>query len=72
MEKEQEQKDLFHEVEGFSILEAINEAKRCLRCKVPQCAKFAAKCRSVPRAALYRRTSLTGYMRFRRAISATP
>ena len=48
MEKEQEQKDLFHEVEGFSILEAINEAKRCLRCKVPQCAKGCPISQDIP------------------------
>ncbi len=34
----EEQKELFHEIEeGYSMLEAINEAKRCLNCKVPQC-----------------------------------
>ena len=34
----EEQKELFHEIEeGYSMLEAINEAKRCLHCKVPQC-----------------------------------
>ena len=48
MEKELEQKDLFHEAEGFSILEAINEAKRCLRCKVPQCAKGCPISHDIP------------------------
>ena len=29
----EEQKQLFHEVnEGYTMLEAINEAKRCLHC----------------------------------------
>lgn len=37
---EQEQKELFHEInEGYTMLDAINEAKRCLHCKVPQCKK---------------------------------
>ena len=25
--------------EGFTTVQAINEAKRCLHCKVPQCVK---------------------------------
>ena len=49
MEKDLEQKDLFHEVnEGFTILEAINEAKRCLNCKVPQCAKGCPISQDIP------------------------
>ena len=33
-------KNLFQEVnEGYTMLEAIEEAKRCLHCKVPQCKK---------------------------------
>ena len=33
-------KNLFQEVnEGYTMHEAIEEAKRCLHCKVPQCKK---------------------------------
>ena len=49
MEKEHEQRDLFHEVnEGYTILEAINEAKRCLHCKVPSCRKGCPISQDIP------------------------
>ena len=36
----EETNGLFHEVnESYTMLEAINEAKRCLHCKVPMCRK---------------------------------
>jgi len=36
----QSERNIFHEVnESYTMLEAINEAKRCLNCKVPQCKK---------------------------------
>ncbi len=37
---EQQKKELFQEVnEGYTMAEAMAEAKRCLHCKVPQCRK---------------------------------
>ena len=34
----EQEKKLFKEVnEGYTMHEAIEEAKRCLHCKVPQC-----------------------------------
>ena len=48
-ERNQGQKDLFHEIdEGFTIQEAIKEAKRCLRCKVPQCTKGCPISHDIP------------------------
>ena len=45
----EEQKQLFHEVnEGYTMLEAINEAKRCLHCKVPQCKKGCPISHDIP------------------------
>ena len=45
----EEQKQLFHEVnEGYTMLEAINEAKRCLHCKVPQCQKGCPISHDIP------------------------
>ena len=45
----EEQKELFHEVnEGYMMLEAINEAKRCLHCKVPQCKKGCPISHDIP------------------------
>lgn len=49
MDREQDQKERFHEVdEGYTILEAINEAKRCLHCKVPQCSKGCPISQDIP------------------------
>lgn len=46
---EQEKKELFHEVnEGYTMPQAIAEAKRCLRCKVPQCSKGCPIGQSIP------------------------
>lgn len=46
---EQEKKELFHEVnEGYTMLQAIAEAKRCLHCKVPQCSKGCPIGQSIP------------------------
>ena len=40
---------LFQEVnEGYTMLEAINEAKRCLHCKVPQCKKGCPISHDIP------------------------
>ena len=45
----EEQKQLFHEVnEGYTMLEAINEAKRCLHCKIPQCQKGCPISHDIP------------------------
>mgnify|MGYP000743751557 FL=1 len=45
----EEQKELFHEVnESYTMLEAINEAKRCLHCKVPQCKKGCPISHDIP------------------------
>lgn len=45
---EQENK-LFQEVnEGYTMLEAINEAKRCLHCKIPQCKKGCPISHDIP------------------------
>lgn len=45
----EEQKDLFYEVnEGYTTLEAINEAKRCLHCKVPMCKKGCPISHDIP------------------------
>lgn len=45
----QKEKELFHEVnEGYTMLEAINEAKRCLHCKVPQCKKGCPISHDIP------------------------
>lgn len=45
----EEQKELFQEVnEGYTMLAAINEAKRCLRCKVPQCKKGCPISHDIP------------------------
>ncbi len=45
----EEQKELFHEVnEGYTMLEAITEAKRCLHCKVPQCKKGCPISHDIP------------------------
>ena len=39
----------FQEVnEGYTMLEAINEAKRCLHCKVPQCKKGCPISHDIP------------------------
>ena len=49
LEKIQEQKGLFNEVDkGFTIQEAVQEAKRCLRCKVPQCSKGCPISQDIP------------------------
>lgn len=46
---EQKEKELFHEVNaGYTMLEAINEAKRCLHCKVPQCKKGCPISHDIP------------------------
>ena len=41
MSEQEEKKDINFQVvnEGFSTREAIEEAKRCLHCKIPQCRK---------------------------------
>ncbi len=40
---------LFQEVnEGYTMLEAINEAKRCLNCKIPQCKKGCPISHDIP------------------------
>lgn len=45
---EQESK-LFQEVnEGYTMLEAIDEAKRCLNCKIPQCKKGCPISHDIP------------------------
>lgn len=45
----EEQKELFHEVNrGYTMLEAIDEAKRCLHCKVPQCKKGCPISHDIP------------------------
>ena len=45
----EEKKELFHEVDaGYTMLEAINEAKRCLHCKVPQCQKGCPISHDIP------------------------
>lgn len=45
----QNEKELFHEVsESYTMLEAINEAKRCLHCKVPQCKKGCPISHDIP------------------------
>ena len=45
----EEQKQLFQEVnEGYTMLEAINEAKRCLHCKIPQCQKGCPISHDIP------------------------
>lgn len=45
----EEQKELFQEVnEGYTMSEAIKEAKRCLRCKVPQCKKGCPISHDIP------------------------
>ena len=45
---EQENK-LFQEVNGgYTMLEAINEAKRCLHCKIPQCKKGCPISHDIP------------------------
>lgn len=45
----QKEKELFQEVnEGYTMLEAINEAKRCLHCKVPQCKKGCPISHDIP------------------------
>jgi len=45
----EEQNQLFHEVnKGYTMLEAIDEAKRCLRCKVPQCKKGCPISHDIP------------------------
>lgn len=49
MKEIEEQKELFHEVnESYTMLEAINEAKRCLHCKVPQCKKGCPISHDIP------------------------
>lgn len=49
MEKMQEKNELFHEVnEGYTMFEAIEEAKRCLHCKVPQCSKGCPISQNIP------------------------
>lgn len=46
---EQKEKELFQEVnESYTMLEAINEAKRCLHCKVPQCKKGCPISHDIP------------------------
>ena len=41
--------NLFHEVnEGYTIQEAIEEAKRCLHCKIPQCKKGCPISHDIP------------------------
>jgi len=45
----QKEKELFQEVnESYTMLEAINEAKRCLHCKVPQCKKGCPISHDIP------------------------
>jgi len=45
----QNEKELFHEVsESYTMLEAINEAKRCLHCKIPQCKKGCPISHDIP------------------------
>ncbi len=47
--EDQKEKQLFHEVnKGYTMLEAINEAKRCLHCKVPQCKKGCPISHDIP------------------------
>ncbi len=49
IQRMEEQKELFHEVnEGYTMLEAITEAKRCLHCKVPQCKKGCPISHDIP------------------------
>ncbi|MDO4160123.1 MAG: NAD(P)-dependent oxidoreductase [Prevotellaceae bacterium] len=49
MDEQQKEKTLFQEVnEGYTMLEAINEAKRCLHCKVPQCKKGCPISHDIP------------------------
>lgn len=45
----EEHNELFHEVNrGYTMLEAIDEAKRCLHCKVPQCKKGCPISHDIP------------------------
>lgn len=45
----EETKKLFQEVSaGYTMLEAIDEAKRCLHCKVPQCKKGCPISQDIP------------------------
>lgn len=45
----EENKNLFQEVnEGYTMHEAIEEAKRCLHCKVPQCKKGCPISHDIP------------------------
>lgn len=45
----EEQNHLFNEVnKGYTMLEAIDEAKRCLHCKVPQCKKGCPISHDIP------------------------
>lgn len=46
---EQEKKGLFQEVnEGYTMAEAMAEAKRCLNCKIPQCRKGCPISQDIP------------------------
>ena len=46
---EQQKKELFQEVnEGYTMAEAMAEAKRCLNCKVPQCRKGCPISQDIP------------------------
>lgn len=46
---EQIKRELFEEVDkGYTMLEAITEAKRCLHCKVPQCKKGCPISHDIP------------------------
>ena len=49
MEQSAKTKERFSETnESFTMLEAINEAKRCLHCKVPQCSKGCPISQDIP------------------------
>lgn len=49
MEQSAKTKERFSETnESFTMLEAINEAKRCLHCKAPQCSKGCPISQDIP------------------------
>ena len=49
MEQSANTKERFSETnESFTMLEAINEAKRCLHCKAPQCSKGCPISQDIP------------------------